>query len=87
MKTIRSELLLTELNKLLYLYGDEPDYSWDYRRGIHYAINTVELLSEDNDAEWKQGKYVYSCSNCGYMVETPSPYCPNCGHHMKGEYK
>ena len=117
MRLIDADKILEELNKLLYLTDDEPESEWDYRRGIRYAINTVELaptsiaeekirewqtrirdmieqtdkalngLPDEEESAWLAGKYVYSCSNCGYMVETPSPYCPNCGRHMKGEYK
>ena len=32
--------------------------------------------------EWEQAKYVWECSNCGYMTDTPTHYCPSCGTRM-----
>lgn len=28
---------------------------------------------------WIKNKYVSYCSECGYVVEQETPYCPNCG--------
>ena len=57
-------------------------YTGGYTEALDMAI---EALSAE--AEWIESRYVCTCSRCGYLVELKTPFCPNCGVKMKGEYK
>lgn len=47
---------------------------------------------KQSEGEWKKRVFIifdsekvgYRCSECNTTWDTPTPYCPNCGAHMKG---
>lgn len=55
---------------------------------IKYCDEIQALLALPSaEAEWIESRYVCTCSRCGYLVELKTPFCPNCGVKMKGEFK
>lgn len=54
----------------------------------HTEEDVTRLLSLPSaEYEWIESRYVCTCSHCGYLVELKTPFCPNCGVKMKGEFK
>lgn len=58
------------------------------RQYIKEEFEDLPEASRDDDGEtatWKKmpGVTKYQCTNCGKISATETPYCPNCGRHMK----
>ena len=53
----------------------------EHSRALCRALKALPSADRPK-GEWEQAKYVWECSNCGYMTETPTHYCPSCGTRM-----
>lgn len=72
-------------------------YKQGYLDGYDDAIKAVDSVPPADVVPVRRGTWkiidpfddheIVKCSECGYVMEQETPYCPHCGARMEGEEK